>query len=215
MAVNTMLFDLDGTLINTNPLIISSFEYTLNLYYPGVYSRDDIIGMIGTPLLENFENIDAERAPELVKTYQTHNMEHHDALIEEYEGVKEAIHSLHERGFKLGIVTTKRREAALRGAEKMDLLPYFSTMVAIEDVEHAKPHPQPVQLAMNILGSVPEETIMVGDSQYDILSGQNAGVTTAGVSWTIKGEEWLQTFEPDHMLQDMRELLRLYDGVHI
>lgn len=215
MAVNTMLFDLDGTLINTNPLIISSFEYTLNHYYPGVYSRDDIIGMIGTPLLENFEDIDAARAPELVKTYQTHNMEHHDALIEEYDGVKEAIHSLHEKGFKLGIVTTKRREAALRGAEKMGLLPYFSTMVAIEDVENAKPHPEPVQLAMTILGSVPEETIMVGDSQYDILSGQHAGVKTAGVSWTIKGEEWLQTFEPDHMLQDMRELLQLYDGVRI
>ncbi|MFD2705580.1 pyrophosphatase PpaX [Salibacterium lacus] len=212
MKVDTILFDFDGTLVNTNPLIISSFEHVLDAYYPGRYSREDIIGFIGTPLPENFRAIDPDRSEEMIGMYQQFTLDHHDALLEEYAGVTETIQTLHEQGYHLAVVTTKRKETALMGLATSGLAPYFPTVITLADVERAKPDPEPLERAMAALGSKPGETMMVGDSKYDILAGKNAGVTTAGVAWTIKGEEHLQSYEPDIMLQTMPDILS-YLGV--
>ncbi|SFL83390.1 pyrophosphatase PpaX [Salibacterium qingdaonense] len=212
MEIDTILFDFDGTLVNTNPLIISSFEHVLDSYYPGRYSREDIIGFIGTPLPENFRSIDPDRAEEMIRMYQQFTLDHHDAMLEEYEGVTETIQRLHEQGFHLAVVTTKRKETALMGLEASGLAPYFPTVITLADVERAKPDPEPLERAMAAFGSKPGKTMMVGDSKYDILAGKNAGVRTAGVAWTIKGEEHLQSYEPDIMLQTMPGILS-YLGV--
>ncbi|GEK59029.1 pyrophosphatase PpaX [Marinococcus halophilus] len=206
---NTLLFDLDGTLIDTNDLIISSYEHVLTYYAPDQYSRDDIISWIGVPLADNFSSISSNpsQVEQMIDTYQSHNLANHETLVREYDGVYDTIKTLHERGFSLGIVTTKRKEAAVKGAEMLGLLPFFSTFVTVDDVTNPKPHPEPLQIAMTQLNARPEETIMVGDSQFDILAGKNAGVRTAGVAWTIKGASFLKNYEPDWMLAKMSDLL--------
>ncbi|MDQ0298291.1 pyrophosphatase PpaX [Salibacterium salarium] len=212
MTIHNILFDFDGTLVNTNELIIKSYERVLDTYFPEKYGREDIIGFIGLSLPENFREMDPDRAEEMIKLYQQHNLEHHDELIEEYEGVAETIAALDQQGYKLAIVTTKRKQTAYKGLELMGLLPHFSSVITLDDVEEVKPHSEPLDKAMKELGAKPEETMMVGDSQYDILGGKNAGVKTAGVAWTIKGEDYLASFEPDVMLQKMPDLLN-YLGV--
>ncbi|WP_240374430.1 pyrophosphatase PpaX [Bacillus piscicola] len=212
MTINTVLFDLDGTLINTNDLIIASFEYVLDKYAPGRYSREDIIHFIGPPLTDSFQEVDPERAEEMIALYQKHNLAHHHDLLKEYEGVTDTVKELYDHGYKLGIVTTKRKQSALLGIKEAGLAPYFPVVVTFDDVDHVKPNPEPINLAMDQLRSDPGNTLMVGDSPHDILDGKNAGVQTAGVAWTIKGESSLASLEPDFMLRTMPDLL-YYLGV--
>ncbi|WP_096202463.1 pyrophosphatase PpaX [Bacillus sp. FJAT-45350] len=207
MKVDTILFDLDGTLINTNELIITSFLHTLDHYYPGEYTREKVINFIGPPLYDSFYGIDSGRVDEMIGMYREHNLAHHDDLILEYKGVYETIKTLHEKGYKLAVVTTKKRNTAQRGLDVSGLNKFFDVLVSIDDVEKVKPDPEPLNKAMKALSSSPETTLMVGDSQYDILGGKNAGTLTAGVSWTIKGEEFLSSYEPDVMLSNMSDLL--------
>lgn len=207
--ITTLLFDLDGTLINTNELIIASFLHTLNHYYPNKYDRNDVIPYIGPPLTETFAKIDPKRVEEMVHRYRAHNQEHHDRLVEEYDGVYEAIAGLKHAGFKLGIVTSKMRDMCQRGMKIGRLEGLFDVVVAINDVTLAKPDPEPIFKALEQLHSTPAETMMVGDNFHDIVAGKNAGTLTAGVAWTMQGKEYLQSFDPDYMLDDMRDLLRL------
>ncbi len=209
MNINTILFDLDGTLINTNDLIIESFLHTLNHYYPNQYTREDVLAFIGPPLWDTFEAIDPERADEMIETYRAFNHAHHDALVKEYETVYDTVRTLHEHGFKLGIVTTKIRHTVNMGLKLTKLDSFFECIVTLDDVEHAKPHPEPIEKALACLRAKPEETLMVGDNHHDILAGKHAGTKTAGVAWTIKGREHLATYEPDMMLEKMSDLLSI------
>ncbi|MRX72344.1 pyrophosphatase PpaX [Bacillus lacus] len=209
MKINTILFDLDGTLINTNDLIIESFLSTLNDYYPDTYERMDVLPFIGPPLLDTFLAIDQDRAEEMVKAYRKFNHEQHDLLVTEYETVFETISALREKGYKLGIVTTKIRTTVNMGLKLTKLDQFFDVVVTLDDVKNAKPHPEPVQLALSKLNSSPEESIMVGDNHHDIQSGKSAGTKTAGVSWTVKGIDYLSKYEPDYMLNQMSDLLEI------
>ncbi|WP_456277701.1 pyrophosphatase PpaX [Bacillus sp. AK128] len=211
MKVNTLLFDLDGTLIDTNELIISSFLHTLDHYYPEQYKREDAISFIGPPLYDTFVAIDESRVEEMITTYREHNLSHHDQLVTEFEGVYETIEALHKKGYKLGIVTTKLRHTVNMGLKLTKLDQFFDVVVTLDDVENAKPDPEPVEKALAQLGEKPEEAIMVGDNHHDILSGQNAGTKTAGVAWSLKGVDYLQSFKPDYMLHNMRDLLAILE----
>ncbi len=108
-TINTVLFDLDGTLINTNELIIASFQHTLDHYYPGQYSREDILHFIGPSLFDTFSAMDPDLTDDMIQMYRTFNHEQHDLLVTEYETVLDTLKVLQDRGFKLGIVTTKIR----------------------------------------------------------------------------------------------------------
>ncbi|WP_261131933.1 pyrophosphatase PpaX [Bacillus sp. Marseille-Q3570] len=211
MKIDTILFDLDGTLINTNDLIISSFTHTLEQFKPQQYSRDDIISFIGEPLVDSFKRVDETSVAEMVRTYKEHNLAHHEEYVHAFEGVAYTVKTLHEKGFKLGIVTTKMRDAVELGLEITGLGEYFTTIVTLDDVERAKPDPQPVIRALDKLQSDTASAIMVGDSRYDIEAGKNAGTLTAAVSWTIKGRENLERSEPDYMLEKMPDLLNVLE----
>ncbi|MEH7350023.1 pyrophosphatase PpaX [Gottfriedia acidiceleris] len=207
MKINTILFDLDGTLINTNELIIASFLHTLNKYYPEQYKREHVIPFMGPTLTESFSTVDEERVEELISEYRRFNMEMHDEFVEEYETVYETIETLHKLGYKIGIVTTKARNVVEMGLSFSRLKQFFDTVITIDDVQNAKPHPEPIQLALKKLNAIPEESIMVGDNYHDIEGGQNAGTKTAGVAWSLKGKEFLATFKPDFMLEKMSDIL--------
>jgi len=207
MKINTLLFDLDGTLINTNELIIESFLHTLHSYYPDQYKREDVLPFIGPTLYDTFNSINAEKVEEMVKVYRKFNHEQHDVLVKEYETVFETVKTLKEKGFKLGIVTTKIRATVNMGLTLTKLDQFFDVVVTLDDVENAKPHPEPVLKALEQLGSKPEEAIMVGDNHHDVEAGKNAGTKTAGVAWSIKGRDYISSHNPDYLLETMSDLL--------
>ena len=207
--ITTILFDLDGTLIDTNELIISTYLHTLEKYYPGKYEREDVMPFIGPSLWEVFGSMDTERSEEMITEYRTWNLANHDLMVKEFVGVSDTVKALVEKDYKIGIVTTKLHSTVLKGLRLMDLEKYFDVIVALDHVEKAKPDPEPIYKALEQLGSKPEETIMVGDNYHDILAGKNAGTKTAGVAWSIKGRDYIAKYEPDYILESMADILTI------
>ncbi|WP_419882206.1 pyrophosphatase PpaX [Peribacillus sp. B-H-3] len=212
--ITTLLFDLDGTLINTNELIIASFTDTLNFYYPDQYKREDILPFIGPPLFDTFNEIDKERAEEMVAHYRKHNVENHDLMVTQFDGVYETVKSLKESGYKLAIVTTKKRDVVMKGLRLSRLDEFFEVIVTLDDVVHAKPDPEPLLKALDGVGSSPEEAIMIGDSHHDVLAGKNTGTKTAGVAWTIKGRAYIEGYHPDYVLEHMGDLIGILEDLN-
>ncbi|MEH7440712.1 pyrophosphatase PpaX [Bacillus sp. JJ1122] len=205
--IDTVLFDLDGTLIDTNELIVSSFLHTMEHYYPGQYQRADVLPFLGPSLQETFEPMNPEGYEEMITTYRTYNLTNHDLLVKEFEGVYETVRTLKENGFHLGIVTTKRSDVVAMGLKLTGLDEFFEVIVALDHVKNPKPDPEPLLKALELLGSSPERAVMVGDNHHDILGGKNAGTKTIGVSWSIKGREHLEQYKPDYILDKMADIL--------
>lgn len=206
MNINTVLFDLDGTVIDTNKLITHSFVYTFE-QYGLTFTEEEILTFNGPPLIDTFTKINPEKADEMVATYREHNMKHHDDYVTVYPNVIETLETLKKRGKKLAIVTAKMRSGAIHGLEVTGLKRYFDEIVTVDDVVNPKPHAEPVEKAMHALNGERDSTIMIGDNYHDIRSGQNAGVQTAGVAWSIKGRDFLESLNPTYMIEDMKDLL--------
>lgn len=210
--IEYVLFDLDGTIVNTNELIINSFMHALKENNLPPLSREQIIPHMGTTLQQQISTFTGlVDTSVLEKSYRAYNNAHHDELIASFPRVNETMDELMRRGIKLGIVTTKIRPTTLRALEMFDLLKYMETIVTVNDVEHAKPHPEPVLTALRNLNADPKHTLMVGDSAVDIQSAQAAGVRVAGVSWSLKGEETLRKYHPDYIIHDMSDLLTIVE----
>ncbi|MEC2160505.1 pyrophosphatase PpaX [Virgibacillus halodenitrificans] len=208
MNIDTILFDLDGTLIDTNELITASFEHTFKKHNLS-FTKEEIMGFNGPPLLDTFHNIDPERADVLVKTYREHNLAEHDRYVKAFPYAVETIQKLKNSGKKVGIVSTKMAKSVHMGLTLTGLEPLFNTIITYDDVQHAKPHPEPVIKAMKELDADGASTLMVGDNYHDIVAGKNAGVQTGGVSWAHKGRDSLLAYKPTYMLEDMRDLLKI------
>ncbi|HWL26277.1 MAG TPA: pyrophosphatase PpaX [Ureibacillus sp.] len=209
MMLKALLFDFDGTLLNTNDLIIQTFMHVLEERFPGQYKPEDCLRFIGPSLKETFEEITPNEVEEMIEKYRQWNHEHHDELITEFDGVIETLEELRALGIRLAIVSTKRRDTIKRGLSIMGANDYFEFLVGTEDVKNVKPDPEPVLLAIEKLGVSKEDVMMIGDNHHDILAGKNAGVKTAGVAWSLKGEEYLKEFKPDYILQHMSDLLSI------
>lgn len=208
MNTHTILFDLDGTLIDTNALIVASFKHTFERFQLD-FTDEEIIEFNGPPLIETFRKIDPARVEEMVATYRTHNFEVHDQYVTAFPKVAETLEELKDMDIKLGIVSTKMASGVRKGLEKTGLVDYFDAIISLDDVTHPKPHPEPVLKAMELLGAEGSSTIMVGDNSHDIEAGNNAGVRTAAVSWSQKGKERLLAYKPTYMLEEMTDLLRI------
>lgn len=211
MSIRTILFDLDGTLIDTNQLIIASFRHTFN-HYKLDFTEEQIVEFNGPPLIDTFNQIDPLRVNEMVATYRTHNYEVHDQYVKAFPKVVETLEALKDMGIKLGIVTTKMGPGVKMGLDKTGISDFFDSVITIDDVTHPKPHAEPVLKAMAELSGNPETTLMVGDNSHDIESGKNASVKTAGVAWSQKGKDRLLRYNPTFMLEDMTDLLQIVKG---
>ena len=209
--ITTLLFDFDGTLLDTNELIIQTFLSVLGKRYPGRFAREDVLHFIGPSLKQTFDNIDECLTDEMILEYRAWNIEMHDQMVVEFDGVSETLRLLKARGFKMAIVSTKKHDIILRGLKYMGIEDIFEIVIALDDVVNPKPDPEPILLALEKLNATSQEALMIGDNSHDIEGGQNALVRTAGVSWTAKGEAYLATFKPTYMLKHISDLLEIVE----
>lgn len=206
--IKTILFDLDGTLIDTNALIQASFKHTFDVYgYQ--FSEEELMQFNGPPLEKTFTSLNAAAAEEMIQTYRQHNLANHNHYVKLFPGVETTLNQLKERGVAMGIVSTKKRNGVELGLEVTGLTKFFDTIITFDDVDQAKPHPEPVLKALQEMNRENAGTLMVGDNYHDIESGQNACVQTAGVAWSQKGASFLEKYHPTFMLREMADLLSM------
>lgn len=211
--IDTVLLDLDGTIVDTNELIIASFINILESNGLAPLTREQIIPHMGLTLeqqLRAFSGVDDVTS--YVTAYREYSAIHHDTMVAPFPEVTEVLTRLQAEGIKLGVVTTKIRPNTLKVLEMFQLDQFMEVIITQDDVEHTKPHPQPIERAMEALGSSPERTLMVGDSPADLQAASAAGVMSAAVAWSLKGEEELSKYHPQYILHTMSDLYELVLG---
>lgn len=187
MAQRTLvvLFDLDGTLVDTIDLIVQSARHAF-ASRPGPAPTDtQLRGGIGRPLIAQFEPFLAGPGDMdwLIANYREYQMEHHDRLTNAYDGIPGALGAIAELGSPMGVVTSKIEALAHRALRHTGIDIHMQVVVGYESTSRHKPEPEPVLLALERMGADAGEAVYVGDSPYDIEAGVRAGVTAVGVSW--------------------------------
>ncbi|MDC0743157.1 HAD-IA family hydrolase [Polyangium mundeleinium] len=210
----TVLFDLDGTLIDSIRLILDSYHHTFAIHGLPPCEDDVLLRGVGTPLkaqLAGFAD-DPEAVLAMIETYRAYNLAHHDACVRPYPGAVSCVRSLAEAGVKIAVVTSKNRHSTLRGLDVAGLSDVFSILVCADDVTNPKPHKEPVDLALAQLGARPEEAIFVGDSLHDMHAGRSAGVATGAALWGPMSRAHLAPSEPSHWLEKPEDIVPLVLG---
>lgn len=196
--MKTYLFDLDGTLLDSIDLILTSFHHTSREHLGIEHSDAYWLEGIGTTLRAQLSRMarSDEELEAMLDTYRTFNLDKHDAMAKPFAGVVDVVKRLHRDGAKLALVTSKLSDGADRGVRLLGLDDELSVRICADDVVHGKPHPEPVLKALAALDASPETAVFVGDSQHDIEAGRAAGVATAAVSWGPFSREELETAGP-------------------
>ena len=210
--IKAVLFDLDGTLLDTNELIFDSFNRTIIECVGTTLEREEIVNFFGRPLKESFGNKfghDNPKLDEYINYYRAINEQNHDNMCFAFEGVKELLTELKNRGIKIGIVTSKRGELARRGMEIAGIIDFMDVIITPESTKLHKPNPEPVIEACRILGIEPKEAFMVGDASYDILCGNSAGCRTIAVSYSLIELDTLKKSNPTYIIDKPLEILDL------
>ena len=204
-----VLFDLDGTLVDTVPFILACVRHTFAGEARGPTEAEWIAG-IGTPLRDQLAQLatSPERVEPLYQRYRAFWLEHHDAMTSLFPGAGETVRSLRAAGHPIGVVTAKNEVGAERTLRHVGLRELVDVVVAADTVARSKPDPMPVHHALDRLGRRPEEAVMIGDSPHDLAAGRGAGTATAGVCWGAASRQALAPLA-DHLLTEMAEVAAL------
>jgi pyrophosphatase PpaX len=221
-----ILFDLDGTLIDTTDLILRCFDHSWRAVCQIQHSRASLISTFGIPLPEAMRCLlhasngkteavaalsEIELITQLLTTYRAFNTENHDQLAEPFAETREVVTALRSRSYLTGVVTSKGRELAMRGLQLCEIDNLLDTMIFLEDTEQHKPHPEPLLAALHRLEVNSEDAVYIGDSAHDIIAGKAAGVKTIAAGWGPFPRVELEQAKPDLIVESLVDLLGIFE----
>lgn len=210
--LDCLLFDCDGTLIDTYDIILTSMRYAVNGLLGQDRSDEELMSKVGTPLQDQmlyFLDGDASRVDEMVAKYRAHNDAIHDEGVRSFPGVEQGLRALSDAGFKMGVVTSKRHFMADRGLELCGIRGFFDVLIGSDDFPIHKPEPAPILEGCTLMGAAPERTSYIGDSPYDIQAGNAAGTFTVAALWGMFPAASLAAEHPDARARDFAELTEM------
>lgn len=209
MVIKGVIFDMDGTLIDSYPLTTFAFKKVLKKWGNVDLTEDEIYLSFGPPEKVIFRNY--VREEDLEKCYKDYVkiFEENCEEIKVFEGIREVLSELKRLKMPVGIFTGRGRELSLKLLQRKDLYPFINVLVSSEDVPNPKPFPDGVVEVCKRLGLKPFQCLHVGDSFMDIISGKRAGAITAGAVWGTRNLERLLKENPDFLLQSPEEILRI------
>ena len=213
MRYPVVLFDLDGTVVDTGAIILASMRHAAETVLGGEYTDAQLLAAVGGPGLEaQMRALDPTRVDELVRVYRAHNEPLHDT-ISVCDGMDVVLDELRDRGHRLGVVTAKRRLTVDLAFARIPIEHLFESARLLEPpglhetTEH-KPHPAPLLLALERMGATPEDAAYVGDSPFDMQAAKAGGLRAIGVSWGRIHEPENLT-DADVVIHEAQELLDL------
>ena len=212
LAYRTILFDLDGTLIDSIELILASHRHA-TLEVLGASPPDEVLRQgIGVPLLTQMRTLDEPRADALVSAYRAFNHRMHDELLRPYEGLIELCERLRDEGATLGVVTSKSLPVVEMAFARLAFAPLLDVVVSSDQTEHHKPRPEPILEALRRLGRDASGACYVGDSPFDLQAAHAAGVDGIGVTWGASSAEALRAEHPVAIARTPDELAEVLHG---
>ena len=211
MQIKLIIFDLDGTLVDTSGDITNALNYALKPYGLRDLTVEDTMKMVGegiTRLIEKIlENERIQMRDTVIKRFLDYYSEHLVDFSTLYPHVRETLEKLD--GYKKAVISNKREYLSIRLLDKLDLLKYFDLVVGSDTTSERKPSAVPVIYVFTKLGVNPDESIIVGDSNYDIEAGKKAGLKTVAVTYGYRERQYL--IDADYIIDSIKDLLTLLD----
>ena len=210
MPINYLLFDLDGTLIETTDLILSCYRASVSKLVETPPADEEILKGFGRPLRDQLWRLYPtlrDRIDEMFALWRQAQEDLHDRLIKPFPRTVETLSELRRRGYPLGVVTSKERGTAVRGMRLNGLHGLIEPLVCVDDTTNHKPHPEPILRGIELMGARADQTLYVGDSLYDMKAGRGAGARVAAALWGPFPKEPLLEFGPDYLLESIHGLL--------
>ena len=203
-----VLFDLDGTLIDSIELILNSAQHAFKGRKGVVPTTEQWLADLGKPLTVMFRKYARDQADvdSLIAGYREYQLANHDRLVRAYDSVVETLDALRDAGHPLGIVTSKTTHIAKRGLDLVGLGGHFDCIVGCDSCEGHKPDPAPVHFALEKMGYEPDAAVFIGDSVHDMAAGNAAGVITIAALWGPFTRSDLTPSNPAHYLQSIADL---------
>jgi len=206
--IKAYIFDMDNTLVDTWDLIYNSFLHTFNTHNLPRLTQKELIKRMGPTAIEVYKefahNITAEELLETHRKFASQNL--HLATI--YTHTLSTLQTLKKKKMKLGIVTARSKLSSIDILKRSGIFELFDAVVSAEDVINAKPHPDHVLKALEILIVKPNEAVMVGDTIADIQSGKGAGTFTVGVTYGFH-KDTIKDAKPDYLITDIKDILTI------
>ncbi len=209
--LETILFDLDGTLVDSTHLIAESWRHTMRTHFEDPPPDEVWLSTLGQPLRTQLGYLvdSAEEVQAMVDTYIDHNFREHERLIRSFPGVRETVGRLRAKGVRLGVVTSKASAGTARSLAACTLdQALFDVIVTSDEPVPHKPDPAPIRLALERLEAAAETAAYVGDSVWDMRAGHAAGVTTIAALWGPFPERVLALERPHIMLDAIEDIVR-------
>jgi pyrophosphatase PpaX len=201
-----VIFDLDGTIVDSVELIIISFQHAIREVLGREISREDSIAWVGRPLREQMVLFSPEHADELVNVYREFNHREHDRMLKLYDGILHLLDGLLNAGAKLGLVTSKSRYTTQMAFDLTGIESYFDATVCADESPGNKPSPEPILACLEQLGIAAADAAYVGDSPSDIQAARAARVHAIGVTWGVFASATLEAEKPDTLVHTIPEL---------
>lgn len=205
--IRAVLFDLDGTLINTNELILKSFKHAFNTVLRIEVDEKEICSHFGEPLFKTLSRYGDEKADKLMEVYREYNSRMHDSLVSGFDGARETVLALKEMGMMVGIVTSKRKEMTGRSLKAGNVENTMDVVITPEDTTKHKPDPEPILVACERLNIDPGQVLYVGDTSFDLNCSRSAGTKNCLVTYTMLPLKELMQLRPDYTIGKLSELI--------
>lgn len=211
-----IIFDLDGTVLDTFELIRINFIETFKNYLPEYkYTENDLKSFFGPGLRDTFKSIccNEEKAEELIIKYQELTLDLQKKYLKSFPDSDYVLAKLKDYGFKLAIFSNKIHKAIVSGLEQMNLIQYFDLIIGIDEVDYPKPNPQGIYMVKEFLND--EKCIYVGDTKIDIETAINANIDAVGVSYALTKKEDLFKAGAKFVASSMKDLLKIMEKNYV